>query len=417
MSLIPFVRRATLSQVCHVLLQQCKVFMGSQVIGSLLRMLYHWRQGPSSRLYRVPAPLPCRLAGGDRSPNRCIDSVQFHQLRSPISIQAAPVEFGFRDPISQAYLSQLQTAGGTLTETAGVITAHQIDISLPVGMHRWQGHILEQTLLSDYLLTNPKYVWDLERLPFRRKRGQIPDAVLLTMPWHHNFFHWMVEIMPRLQLYDGIPDLQSLPLIVPQSAPKFVRESLSLAGYDDRTLFLEDGVYRFTQLHLLTRLSVTGDVSPLAIDWLHHVFSPVANRVTFKNPPSKRLYISRRDANIRRVTNEAAVEEVLAPLGFETIVPSEYSLAEQIALFKQAEIVVGSHGAAFANLAFMRPGGVVIECFAPGHFNHAYNRIAQLRQLRYGFLVGQPDRLGFAIDIPALTQLIQQALCQSPLSC
>jgi capsular polysaccharide biosynthesis protein len=39
-----------------------------------------------------------------------------------------------------------------------------------------------------------------------------------------------------------------------------------------------------------------------------------------------RLYISRRDATYRRVTNEAELLAVLEPLGFETIVLSDYPL-------------------------------------------------------------------------------------------
>jgi Glycosyltransferase 61 len=387
-------------------IQKLKLILGVEILGSVLRSLHQQRQGSSGRLYQVSP----RSASASIDADRLNASVQFRPFRSALPLQPAEPLWYHRDAISQKYCHQLRTAGGDRTDEAGVITAHQVEVSLPIGMHRWQGRVFEQALLSDYLLTNPKYVWDLERMPLRRKRDQCGEAVLLTMPWHHNFFHWMVEILPRLQLYDEVPELQSVPLIVPQSAPRFVRDSLALAGYGDRVQFLEDGVYRFETLHLLTRLSLTVDVSPLAIAWLHQKFSQATSKVSFSNPPSKRIYISRRDAKIRRVTNEAALESVLSRFGLTPIVPSDYSLAEQIALFQQAELVVGSHGAAFTHLAFMKPRGTLIEFFSPDHFNHAYNRMAQLRQLNYGFLVGRQEALGFAIDPQALTQLLEQAV-------
>jgi len=146
--------------------------------------------------------------------------------------------------LGRAYLNEIRSAGDPTTGEAGVITAREVDVSFPIGMHRCGGQVFVQALLADYVLANPKYVIDLERLPLRRKRRVVSEAVLLTLPWHHNFYHWMVEILPRLSLCDSLPELQGLPLLVARSSPRFVRESLALTGYLHRALFLDDGAYR-----------------------------------------------------------------------------------------------------------------------------------------------------------------------------
>src|SRR5690606_3248476 len=66
----------------------------------------------------------------------------------------------------------------------------------------------------------------------------------------------------------------------------------------------------------------------------------------------------------------------------------------------------GSHGAAFAHLAFAPRGAAVLELFQDGHFNHCYGRMASVRGLRYGFLVCDRQGLGLRVDQDALRRLV-----------
>jgi len=368
-----------------------KVFVGERLLGPVLRRWLLERKGSARRLVAVSPE------GTGRTTYRSV----FPSVKIP---RCEP-EFPCPGDLGRAYLNEIRTGGDEATAEAGVITAREVDLSVPIGMHRCGGQVFEQALLADYVLANPKYVIDLERLPLRRKRRVASEAVLLTLPWHHNFYHWMVEILPRLSLCDSLPELQGLPLLVARSSPRFVRDSLALTGYLDRALFLDQGVYRFEKLHLPTRLAPGSQASSLAIDWLRRKFpAPQSSN------PVRRLYISRRDAKIRAVTNEAEVEAALGDLGFVTVVPSEHGLSQQVELFRNADIVLGSHGAAFANLAFAKTGTAIIEVFEPGHFNPAYTRIAAINRLRYGFLVGRKRVLGFSIDVPQLRQMVAEAI-------
>ncbi len=74
--------------------------------------------------------------------------------------------------------------------------------------------------------------------------------------------------------------------------------------------------------------------------------------VSPSSPSGERLYISRAQARVRRVLNEAAVMEVLGAVGFRLCRLEDMSFAEQVRLFAAAELVVAPHGAGLANLLF-----------------------------------------------------------------
>jgi capsular polysaccharide biosynthesis protein len=66
----------------------------------------------------------------------------------------------------------------------------------------------------------------------------------------------------------------------------------------------------------------------------------------------KRFFITRKNSSGKRPFNENEVFETLKMFGFECIAPEEYLLEDQIALFNNAEIIVGGSGAAFSNLLY-----------------------------------------------------------------
>ena len=365
---------------------------GGNFFVTFLKHLFIRKQGSASRLHKALSNSKPLVGSSSRV------------LIQSTTIQLYEPQFFIDGSAQQKYLEMLANFGSKTIPSSGIISANNVDMSFPIGMHLWNGKLFEEALLDIYSLTNPKYVINLETIPFRKKK-KISEAILLSLPRHYNFFHWMIEILPRFLLYDLAENLHHLMLIVPKSSPKFVRESLKLTGYENRALFVDDGVYRFEKLHILSRFAKTSDISPFAIDWL-------TQKIQMGNAeiPRKRIYVSRSDAKIRYITNELEIQNVLSDFGFETVIMSRYKLEEQIKIFQQAEIVVGSHGAAFAHTVFMKPGAIFIEFFESGHFNRCFYRIACLKKLKYGFLVGQKNGLGFSVDIAQLNNLLKQAL-------
>ena len=57
-------------------------------------------------------------------------------------------------------------------------------------------------------------------------------------------------------------------------------------------------------------------------------------------------------------------DDLLAEYGFTCIVPEDYTVKEQMALFFNADIVFCVHGANSTNCLYMRKGTVFIEAFS-----------------------------------------------------
>lgn len=357
--------------------------------------LYRFRMGSASRLRQVLL--------SPQAPPDCKGSL----LLYPTPLLIREPEYFAPGPTEKEYLKKFRVprrGGERMTCPAGIVSARNVSVSLPIGMHLCNGSVFDDALLDPVLLTNPKYVLDLEKISFKKKKRITEPVVLLSMPWHHNLYHWLIEILPRLFLYDQARDINHLRLVVPSSVPEFVRESLALAGYLDKVLFLDDGVYQFEELHLLSRLSPSSMPSPIAIKWLND------NLTGPKSSRKRRTYISRADAKYRFVTNELEVQELLSEFGFETVVLSEHTLEEKIQIFQESEMVIGSSGAGFSGVAFMEPRSLFLEFFAEGHYADCFYNMANLKNLKYGFLVGKKDGLGFSVDTTQLRMVVEQAI-------
>ena len=82
--------------------------------------------------------------------------------------------------------------------------------------------------------------------------------------------------------------------------------------------------------------------SPLGLGRLGDLGEFIAQEVS--EGGGKRIYVSRHDARLRRVLNEKSFMPKLESLGFQRAILAELPIARQIALFRQAEIVVAPRG-------------------------------------------------------------------------
>jgi hypothetical protein len=114
------------------------------------------------------------------------------------------------------------------------------------------------------------------------------------------------------------------------------------------------------------------------------------------------IYISRRDAGLRRVVNEAALVEALTGRGFVDLQLSDFDITRQMALVSNARCIVAPHGMGLAHIMFHRRIGSVVEMFNPEIGSDAYAFIARALGLQYRFVVGHDvddGKAGYTIDV------------------
>jgi len=99
-------------------------------------------------------------------------------------------------------------------------------------------------------------------------------------------------------------------------------------------------------------------------------------------PRKRRLYVQR--LGTRKIINEAAVVELLENWGFEIYEPE--SSQQQFQDFRDAEAVIGCHGAGLTNIVFCEPGTPVIEMIPSDHIQPYYYTLAASSSLKYHYI-------------------------------
>ncbi|SFU32432.1 glycosyltransferase family 61 protein [Halomonas korlensis] len=95
------------------------------------------------------------------------------------------------------------------------------------------------------------------------------------------------------------------------------------------------------------------------------------------------IFVSRADADRRRVVNERVIREHLSDRGFEVHTLNGLSVTKQQQLFASAAIICAPHGAALTNLVWCSSGTVIIDLLSERHLIPCFRDLAAQNQLFY----------------------------------
>jgi hypothetical protein len=222
-------------------------------------------------------------------------------------------------------------------------------------------------------------------------KGESPSAWHAAGGNHFNHYHFLLDIVPRLQLRPFVETAFSGTILMspPETRwQKHVGNILATHGVD--VVILGEGeAVRVENLELVSNLAGHGFAPhPALIDFFDRWRLPPSATVA----PERRLYLSRRDSTNRRIVNETDVIQLARLVGYEVCEVSSLGVMEQIGLFRSASHIIAPHGAGLANLVFCRPGTLVCELQMDGYLNWCFRALAAVRQVRYGCVVGTPTR-------------------------
>lgn len=220
------------------------------------------------------------------------------------------------------------------------------------------------------------------------------------------YYHWLIEVLPKLSVLEQVPELSNTPLILPRQLQQFHRDSLKLAGIDQsRIVAIEPGFWQVDRLYFPELPAPTGHPSPHAIQWLRTRF---LNNENMQASSARRIYLTRRDAIQRRLLNEEIIIGHLKTLGFEIICPGEHSFAEQIEIFRNVQVVVAPHGAGLTNMVFAPVGATVVEFFGDNYVNGCFWAMANICGHKHAFLIGPSKWLDYSISLDELKALLEK---------
>jgi capsular polysaccharide biosynthesis protein len=236
-----------------------------------------------------------------------------------------------------------------------------------------------------------------------------------------NYYHWLIDDLPNYGMLKQ-RDLPG-PILFGHHITGFHFESLARIGLDpDRLHYVEFlsrrpvrdlTVFHRPQTKMTMAQLMSGVVPAITAkraDWLRSIFTPPGQK-----KGTKRIYISRAGAPHRSLSNEAQVLAMLEQRGFQSYPLGSMSLADQAALFSQAEIALGPHGAGFTNMVFAPPGAKILELNSNDDLPPYFRGIAQAIGLNHFSLTGQLTRSAkprtrswwhFEIDVRKLARLL-----------
>lgn len=256
----------------------------------------------------------------------------------------------------------------------------------------------DNTLLGDLSTGNVPFLFALDQLPAVHKiEGTV--AFLSTLGGD-TYYHWWVDILPRLELLrrSGI-DLDKIDKFVINNAQhQFQKDLLPTLNIPPEKLITSLD-YPHIQATQLLVPSVTSSTEKWfgpfiegppkwVCEFLRERFTSLAD-----SPGSEtfeKIYISRRNAKVRRFINEYEIRTFVEALGFKTIILEALSIQEQIALMTRAKTIVAPHGAGLTNTLFCQPGTQLIEIFSPRYVPDCYWIISNHVKLDYYYLIGEP---------------------------
>jgi hypothetical protein len=248
-------------------------------------------------------------------------------------------------------------------------------------------------------------------------------AVLAYHPsgWHSNYFHFMVDVAPRVILAAeaSLRMSSEVAVIIDEGMKaRFYKEFITMI-LEKYPLLCPCPISENQSLSFNSIFVVRGlrDNRGLKRRWDRiHPQIPSILRTFFADSygsshtdeRSVRLLVLRQKGHPRYLENEEQASELLAEYGFRIFRGENLGLKEQFRSFLDSKVVVGVHGAALTNLIFSDSASV-LEIFSPSHgFRPDYLQIANLTGSQYFYCRGieRAGSTGVAVPIKVLERFL-----------
>jgi capsular polysaccharide biosynthesis protein len=241
-------------------------------------------------------------------------------------------------------------------------------------------------------------------------------SVVLASDSSSIYFHWMLQVLPRIKLLNEYKiDWSNIKkIILPEKlGAKFHTQALNYFKIPkEKILRIKPNSVVECENLIIPSIPVKNIFfSKWVYDFLKENF------LKKEKKHHEKIYISRKKASGRKVSNEGEVFKFLKNKGFNKICIEDYDIFTQADIFNSAKEIVCPHGSCLANLTFCEPKTKTLELFSPNYVTPLYWSMSNDLDLDYSYLIGEGNRppegedphLGkenITIDIKELERLI-----------
>jgi len=205
----------------------------------------------------------------------------------------------------------------------------------------------------------------------KKPHTKLKSGIVISCDHDNNYFHWLVECLPKLLFVDICKNYYSYPLLIPSGLHENLKMALYRLNINNHPIICLDPGTAYHVNHMifpsaLSRVidrymgqAVFGTDIVLSQKWVSKVGDLLRKNEPSNKKPWRKLYLTRRKG-ARALGNQMEIELVLTENGFEIIELDDASLDYQIELFSQASVIVAPTGAALTNMLLCQLGTKVI---------------------------------------------------------
>lgn len=271
----------------------------------------------------------------------------------------------------------------------------------------YKNFLLTKPSIAAKGLTNSSNIFNYGITKFCKKFNIEVVSIISGRDAKENYWHWLIDVLPRLIILEKELNNKKVTLLVPDYKKEYQKDSLKYLIKNKKTNFISLNRNRFSQFKKIVSCTNNENFEYLNFSLL----SKLRNKILFQvkknslilNNSYNKIFISRGDStkkNKRILENSIEVEKFLSENGFKILILSKYSFLEQAAIFNKAKVIMGLHGAGFANIIFSKKKTKIIE-ITSSQWPKEIKKLSQCMLLDHvNIVVNKIDKKTETINIP-----------------
>jgi hypothetical protein len=247
------------------------------------------------------------------------------------------------------------------------------------------------------------------------------SAVVMTGQWVDNYHHWLIDYLPRLALLRDADNLEGdeLNIVLRENPEEWMLKSINMLGYNEEDIiYWSEGSLKVDKLIVPSHTRYTHEGQKkynkkwpvYSSEGLKRVSKMLKDTINHEISKGKFVYISRADADSRRVINEEELIKEVHNYGFESYKLSNISFKDQVKLFSSSEVIISPHGAGLSNMIFS-DDPIVIELAGP-QFVPCYFAISKALNYRYYCLKSKTVNNNMFVNVKSLSKLLDSVMAE-----
>lgn len=244
--------------------------------------------------------------------------------------------------------------------------------------------------------------------PIRAMRT-IKNGISMVHTYSWNYFHFIIEILPKFQIIHNADIPKEIPLIFDSNikkVPQFL-ELIKIFNIEKRKIIYIDKLewlkvedaYVVTPIHRFPLNLINPCIQKIdtiayhsgLIKWIRdHISSHLSDSASnASSSENKKIFLSRKSGK-GRPYNESDVWNVIKDFDYKSIDTATMSIKGQIQMFSEANYIVAASGAALTNIIFCKPRTKVLVLYSIRDSSNFYSTLAEILNIDLQYYIGIP---------------------------